>query len=212
METIIKNKKPIVSLAVIGACFSLSLLFPTKNPIEGLSRSLFFLVFAPIFYIKFVLQEKISDFGWNMKNKKTGFLGVIAFLPLALLISYAIITHTEFLTQYELPSFVYNSFFLFLVYELIFVNILILAYESFFRGFVIFSFPQLKFWSVLVPIAIYSVSLLIFKNPLWVSINDISIAFLAGVLAYKSQSFVYSYLMVVIHAILIDSYIIHLIQ
>ncbi|PJA89355.1 MAG: hypothetical protein CO138_00930, partial [Candidatus Moranbacteria bacterium CG_4_9_14_3_um_filter_33_15] len=79
MPSFEKNKEEnwkffVTTVFFIVACLLLSFFFPSKSEIQNLIGNLFFLVIAPILYIKFVLKEKINQFGLNLKNKKEGFL------------------------------------------------------------------------------------------------------------------------------------------
>jgi hypothetical protein len=213
----LNNFKFITNLTVILVCLALSLLFPSQNTIQGLTKTVFFLVIIPAFYVKFVLKEKISDFGLNMKNKKTGLIWGTTMLFSGIAIFYLIINFTSFAKNYQIYGLFANNFWFFTLNMLVFLNIMFFCQECFFHGFVLSVFrPAVFGWSVIF-------QTLIFYSILLISNDDISESFsrtvpflflslAGGLVAYKTRSIVYSYAAGLVFLIIFNAYLIYSIK
>lgn len=202
-----------MNLVIALACLYLSRKFPVKNIYQLTTRNIFFLLIVPFFYIRYLLKKPAARIGLNIRDKKAGLFWGASMLFLSLLVSYLIISNTDLSSKYYLPAYAVVNFRFFLVYELIFVNLSLFVYEFFFRGFLLFTLAR-KFAFYSIPFqAIIYVALLIFdKNPVWLIVNDSFIALVAGVVAYKSRSFVFSYAMLLAYSIILDACVIHLLN
>ncbi len=211
------SKDFLVTIIVILLCLILFIYFPVYNSIQELTKVFFFFLLVPILYIKFILKENINEWGLNLQNKKKGFTWAILMLMLSLIIAYVFIRYTSFITHYPLSSLIINNFWGFLVYILIFINLILFLQEYFFRGFVLFTFYQkLGYWSILIQVGLYLIMILLipgnFQQLLWQSIPFIILAFTGGVTAYKSKSMIYSYFSGLLFFLIITSYLIYLIK
>lgn len=211
------TKDFLITIAVILSCLGLFIYFPTLNNIQELTKEVFFFLFIPLLYIKFILKKNISAWGLNMQNKKEGFVWAVLMLLLSLVIVYIFIRFTSFTTYYPLSSLVINSFWIFLVYILIFINLILFLQEYFFRGFVLFTFYQkIGYWSILIQVGLYLIVLLLapgnFQQTFWQVLPFTILAFTNGVTAYKSKSMVYSYFSGLLFFLILTSYLIYLIK
>lgn len=202
-------KETLLSFLVAVFCASLVYFFPVDDFLQNLTKNIFFLLIIPWLYVKLVLQKDTHDFGINWDHKKTGVIwGILMLLFLAVLF-FLIIRYTEFDQTHIPPAFVKTNFWYFLLYELVLVNLLFLLQEIFFKGFLLSALRErLGYWSIPIQSAVFLFPLLIYSSYFIQTLPMIALSLLGGLVAYKSRSFVYSYLSGLIFLILLDVYII----
>jgi hypothetical protein len=205
------NQEMLVSFGVALLCCFFSLFFPAQNSAQILTKNLFFLVLLPALYIKFILQQDLSDFGWNLKNKTGSVSWGIVTTIFTLLLFYLMLKFTLFGTNYALGDYVKNSFWLFLAYELLIVNFSLFIFSYFFQGFLLFTF-QKKFesWAIAAQAILFFAFLFFTKSLSWQVAPFILLSITGGFLSYKTKSFLYSYFMSIFVIIILDTYIIYL--
>jgi hypothetical protein len=212
LEKLHQNKELLVTSIVIFLCLFLSLFFPTTNAFQSASRSIFFLIILPILYIKLILKNDLAAWGWNLNDRKNGVaLATVAFFS-GLIIFYLLIRFFGFSSHYAINPILKNSFILFSLYELVFLNILFFTQEVFFKSFVLFSFKQLGSWTVLIQSATYLLLLEFSKSISWQTAPFIFISVAGGWITLKTRSFAYSYIFGLLFIIILDAYIIHLVK
>ena len=205
-----QNKKLLLTSAVILLCLLLSAFFPTDNAMETISRSLIFLIVLPLLYIKLILKNNLTLWGWNLQNKKSGLLwGFFAFF-LAFLIFCPLSRFAAFSQNYPVNPLVANSFWFFVLYELVFFNIFFFAQTFFYQGFVLYAFRRFGAWSIAVQAGIYFLVLALTGGFAWQSAPLIFWSLAGGTAAYKSRSFAYSYIFGLLFIIMLDAWMIHL--
>lgn len=213
LKMLIKNKELSISFLVILFCIILGLVFPASNTIEEITRSIFFFVALPVLYIKFVLKKDISDFGFNIENNKYGLLWGAANLAIIAILFYALIKLTPFEKNYRLSTYASNKFWIFIIYELVFVNISIFINEFFFRGFILNIFSKkLGFISIAIQSALCISIAVIAESSVWQVAPLLIFSVTGGITAYKTKSFIYSYFSELLAIIILDAYIIHLVR
>ncbi|MDR3559277.1 MAG: hypothetical protein P4L62_00300 [Candidatus Pacebacteria bacterium] len=207
-----QNKKLLLTSTVILLCLLLSAFFPTDNAVETISRSLIFLIALPLLYIKLILKNNISLWGWNLQNKKSGLIwGLLAFL-LGAVIFYPLTHWTVFVQNYSIDPLVASSFWFFVLYELVFFNIFFFAQTFFYQGFAIYAFRRFGAWSIAIQAGIYFAVLGLSGSFTWQSAPLIFWALAGGFAAYKSRSFAYSYIFGLSFIIMLDAWMIHLVK
>lgn len=202
-------KETLASFLIAVFCFFMAYYFPVDDYLQNLTKNIFFLLVIPFLYIKLVLKKNIRDFGINWKNYREGlWWGGALFLFLTVLF-FLIIRYTEFDRVYTPPFFVKMSFWYFLLYELVLVNLLFLAQEIFFKGFLLSALREkLGYWSILIQSAVFLFPLLIFSSYFVETLPMIVLSLLGGFVAYKSRSFVFSYLAGLVFLTLLDACVI----
>jgi hypothetical protein len=201
----------LVSLGVIALCLFFSLVFPTQNSAQKITANLFFLILLPVAYTKIILQKKLADFGWNLKNKSIGLIWGIGTFFFTLLLFYLMLNYTDFNTVYVLPNYIKNNFWLFLFYELFIVNLSIFIFSYFFQGFILSLFQKkIASLAISAQTSLFLATLFLTNAFSWQSAPFILLSVTAGFLAYKTKSFFYSYFMSIFAIIILDSYIIYL--
>lgn len=205
------NQNILVSFFVVLICLMSNLFFPVSGPAQTITRTFFFLILLPVAYIKIILKRKIADFGWNLKDKKVAFIWTIGIFFFTLLLFYLLLSFTGFKTGYALDESVRNNFWLFLVYELLFVNFSIFVFSFFFQGFVLGLFQE-KFGllSVAFAVLLFLGALFLTDSLSWQTIPFVLLSINGGFLALKTKSFFYSYFMNIFAIIILDSCFIYL--
>jgi len=202
-------KEPALSLLVAIFCFLLFYLFPSNDFLQSITKSIFFFFLIPFFYVKLILKKNFWDFGFNLRNKKEGFFWSGILLLFLIVLFFFIIRYTEFDKTYNLPFFIKTSFGYFLLYELVLVNLLFLLQEIFFKGFLLSVLREkLNYWSILIQSTIFLFPLFIYSSYFIQVLPMIILSLLGGFVAYKTRTFVFSYLTGIIFLILLDAYII----
>lgn len=206
-----KWRTEIISSMVFIVCLALAYFFPTDNYFQTITKGLFFFLLLPILYIKFILRQNLRSFGFSFKNPKIGIFWVIGMLFVSFLIIFILIKFSNFENDYLIPAYLAENFRLFLFYELVMLNFILFIYEFFFRGFILFSLSQ-KFGWLAVPIQVLIFVLFLFFTSTidWKLAPTIILSIAGGIVAYKSRSFIYSYLMSLVFMIFLDAYIIYI--
>jgi membrane protease YdiL (CAAX protease family) len=202
-------KEEIIGLAVFLTCILLVIFFPTNGHLQQFSSVFFFFFVVPFLYIKFILKKNVRDFGFNLENKKTGFLWAAAMLGVTLLIFFILIKTFNFHTFYS--TYLGSNFFAFLFYQLVLVNFILFMQEFFFKGFLLFSLEnKLGIFAFLIQAIVFISFLGLTTSFSWQMAPMAILSLTGGFVAYKSKSFVYSYLMSLVFLIILDTYIIYL--
>lgn len=206
-EKRILDIETIVTLSIVLICMLLFSFFPIeRNYFQEIAISLTFLFFVPFLYIRVILKKKLVDFGFQIVKWKEGFwIMPICFLIMGFLF-YIVFKYTNFKEQYFLGDYEMTSSFLYLfVYEFIAVNLIVFLYEVFFRGFIMFYFKdKLDIYSVFVQFVIFLIFLYMLGEFSLDYIFYMVTALLAGLIAFKSKSLLYSYLFSIIVLIVSD--------
>lgn len=213
LKFLVRWKDLLASSFALIVCLFLFYFFPASGPLQNLSRSLFFLFIVPLLYVKIILKRDLRDFGFAFSASRNGFLWLGGTLLAALLVAYALVNLTSFKDAYinMIPFAAYSSFRSFIFYELIFVNFVLFLHEAFFNGFVLFAFKEtFNYWSILIATLSFLIFLALINALDWRMVPSIIAVALGSWTAYKTHSFVYSYLMGFAFMIILDAYVIHL--
>jgi membrane protease YdiL (CAAX protease family) len=208
-----KNTDLISGSMVILSCLLLALFFPVQNLIQTATRDIAFFIIIPSIYIRFILKKPLSDFGLNLKDKKTGFFWFILMTLFLFFTFYFLTAYTGFSKEYKIHEGIIGNFHWFIFYELVLINIIIFIQEFFFRGLVLFLFSgKIGAWAIAIQ-GILNIAL-IASDPSgqrlsWPELPLSVVAISSGIVAYKSKSFMFSYFSALLFHLLLDSYIIY---
>jgi len=203
-------KVELISSMIVLLCLTLVTYFPTQGNLQTFSSALFFLFLLPILYIKFILKQNLNNFGFALPTKLRDLYWSLAMLFVSGLIIFLLLHFFDFEQKYLLPTYLAQSFWSFLFYELILVNFLFFIQEFFFKGFFLFLFAKrFGFWSVFLQGLLFTLFILATRT-VWQSVPMLILAFTGGVVAYKTKAFLYSYVMGLFFLIFLDAYIIYL--
>ncbi len=204
-------KELITSSSVALICLILFLNFPVKGAFQEICKELFFFFVIPVFYIKIVLRKNLKDFGFRLPQKRNDLIWGIAIFCILAIAGVCLSKIPGFNKNYTIPYGFSENFWFFLLYELVFFNLLFLLQEIFFKGFVLFSFSEkFKSWSILITMTVYCVVLLIEKDFGWQMAPLILFSLGGSIIAYKSKSLWFSYLIGMIFVISLDSFLIYI--
>lgn len=192
------------------ACLIFFVIFPFNGTIQGYTKSLFFLVVLPALYVKIILRRNLSDYGCNFNNNLKNWFWFVGTSSFSLILVFLFYRYSALKNSYELPSPVLLDFRYFLFYELLLVNVLVLTSSFFYQGIVLFHLAE-KFsnWSVIGQSAVYVMLIAIISGLQWKAAPSIIASILGGLVAKKTGSWVYSYIMTLILFIILDAYIIY---
>jgi membrane protease YdiL (CAAX protease family) len=198
-----------LSFLVAIFCLSLVYFFPADDFLQNLTKHIFFLITIPWLYVKLVLQKDIRDFGINLDQKKTGLIWGGLLLLFLTVLFFFIIRYTEFEQVYSPPALIETSFGYFLIYELVLINLLFLSQEIFLKGFLLSALREkLGHWSILIQSTVFLFPLFIDSSYFMQLLPMIALSLTGGWVAYRSRTFIFSYLAGLIFLILLDAYII----
>ncbi len=207
MGLFILNKKEIITSVFILLCLAGYVFFPADGSFQYKAVPVIFLVLLPFLYAKYFLREqsvfqKITVGDWK-NNLKWLLMGLLfAFLCMFLLFKY-----TDLAIHYFLPAGVKKDFWQFLEYELLGAAFIVVTYELFFRGFVMFHFAKyLKKWAILAQFLFFLALILMLWNlPYWFYVVSLVFAPFAGWIAYKTDSILYSFFGQLLFVIIVDA-------
>jgi len=202
-----------MSALTILTCLILLNIFPAAGFMQEITLGMVFLLILPVLYIRLILKKPLNEFGFSLRNRKTGFLWGGIMLLASLIIAFLLITFTKLKTTYIFPDYIINNFWLFLAYELIFANLFLFLNEAFFKGFVLFSFAKkFNYWSIAFSFIVYSIIITATGNFNWQMAPMLILAITGSIVSYKNRSFIYSYLMGLIFLIFFDAYLIYILK
>lgn len=207
MGFFVLNKKEIITSIFAILCLVGYVFFPANGSFQYKAVALIFLLILPFLYNKYFLKDKnifknieIGDWKAGLKYLSIGMIG-------SFLIIYLLFKYTDLAGHYFLPSGIKNDFGNFLAYELTGVAFTVFLYEFFFRGFIMFHFRELfKKWAILIQFVFFLILILMLWNlPYWFYITYLVFAPFAGWIAYKTNSFLYSFFGQLFFVIIVDS-------
>lgn len=139
--------------------------------------------------IRFILKEKISDYGFKIGDYKTGLFISLLFVLLMVLINWFISATPNFADKYPLLDSAKNSWMIFLIFESGML-IYMIAWEFIWRGFMLFGLERrFGYYSVLIQMLPFVI--LHNGKPFPETIGAILGGIALGVLAIRTRSVYY---------------------
>ena len=185
--------------------------FPEDQVIRINQFIIFFILtfIIPALYIKLAMKQKLTAFGLGAGDIKTGIISLIL-IPLIVLPSiYFGAKMPELQTEYPLAKSLLHDQSNLLVYELAYLIFYYIAWEFFFRGFILFGLKD-KFGAInAILIQTISSCLVHIDKPEGEIIGSIIAGIILGIIALRTRSIWY---VVILHAaigILTDLFIIY---
>jgi membrane protease YdiL (CAAX protease family) len=142
--------------------------------------------------IKFVLKEKISDYGFKFGDKK-GFIYALVFFLFMIPILWIVSSMPEFTEKYPHLPLTKANFKIFFIYE-IGMLIYLFAWEFVFRGYLLFGlFKKFNYYAIFIQM----IPFVILHNgkPALETFSAIFGGIILGYLAIKTSSFFYGFLL-----------------
>lgn len=174
--------------------------------------SFFLLLFVvPLIYLKFGIRKQLSDYGFGLGDRAYGVRFCLIAVPFLILplISLAA-TMPDVRAEYPLAKLLFSRRDLVLSYEVTYVALYYLAWEFYFRGFVLFGLKD-KFGSMnAVLIQTISSALIHLGKPDVEMFGSILSGIIFGALALRTRSFWYVFLLHATIGVLTDLYILYM--
>lgn len=150
----------------------------------------------PIILIRFVFNESLKDYGIILGDWKKGIKYVsIIFLPIAIFVLYPSIYNREMLNFYPQSKEVINSTNLLIKFEAIRILLFYTGWEIFFRGFMLFGMRKYVGDAMAICIQIIPSCLWHIGMPTGEIFASIFGGIIFGVMALKTGSILYPYIL-----------------
>lgn len=170
----------------------------------------FILMFLlPVLYIKLVVKKRLSDFGWGLGNVKLG-LKFLLLIPLVIVPAiYFAAQMPDVRSEYPLAKSLLQDQTHLWFYELAYVLFYYVAWEFFFRGFLLYGLKD-KFGAVsAILIQTISSCLVHIDKPEGEIIGAIIVGLIFGYIALRTRSIWYVFLLHASIGVLTDLFIIY---
>ncbi|MEP7268373.1 MAG: CPBP family intramembrane glutamic endopeptidase [Saprospiraceae bacterium] len=158
-----------------------------------------FLFLLPVFYLLFFRQESLRDYGFLMGDWKSGFKIVLFSIPIIVLISYLSSNQLDFRAEYPLAKSLISHHEYILPFELAYIIFYYIAWEFFFRGFILFGLKAELGAVSAVLIQTISSCLVHIGKPESEIFSSMLAGIIFGAIALRTKSFWYTF---IIHALL----------
>jgi hypothetical protein len=197
-----------ITIGIIIMSLFLYMVFRVNGDFQKIIATISFLFVLPILYIRLILKKPLSDFGMKKGDWKKGifYSGISLFILAG--IFFVLFAKFNFVEKYYLPIGAITSFKSFIVREILLIGFFVALYEFFFRGFIMFYFSnkvKLMYYSNLIQVMAFYLFLVSIDAFDWVRAPYIIVAPLAGIIAQKSQSILYSFVFSWLAFLIIDS-------
>lgn len=183
-----------------------------NDTVQAIVSGVVFFLVLPILYVKLILKEPISALGFRGSERRHGWISIpLVTIPI-LSVLYLSVLYYPVEDGYYIPSIAVDSFWLFLLYEILLVGTIAFLYEAFFRGFVqLFWLRKSGLFAILFQASLFFVFVLVTDGVTWQSIPMILSAAAAGFVAQYTRSIYYSWVAAWLLLFLSDAYLLTLI-
>ncbi|HRP02451.1 MAG TPA: CPBP family intramembrane metalloprotease [Candidatus Kapabacteria bacterium] len=165
------------------------------------------LLVIPLLFQIFAIKKPLSDIGFGLGDTKFG-AKLLLIIPIAAPIIYFAVMGDDVRTEYPLAKILHSRHELIFVYELMYVLLYYIAWEFFFRGFLLFNLSE-KFGATnAIIIQTISSCLIHLGKPAGETIGAIIVGVIFGYLAIRTRSFWYVFALHITLGVLTDLFII----
>lgn len=203
-----------VTLVIMAVSLFLYEVFRVEGDFQRIVATISFFFVIPILYIRLILKRPLSEFGLQKGDWRVGMRLSLLALFILIPIFYFLFSNFNFIERYYIPVNSIASFSSFVFRELVVISFFIALYEFFFRGFIMFYFfNKIKsglYSNIIQAVAFYAF-LLMTESFGWVASPYIIVAPLAGLVAYKSRSILYSFVLSWVAILIVDTIFIKLV-
>jgi membrane protease YdiL (CAAX protease family) len=164
------------------------------NVLLGFLGTFLSLLVIPLLYVKLIRKKPLFEYGTTFGIKKWGFISVALFL-LSIPVLYFGSQDQNLINTYPLTKDILVSWPIWLGYELLYISIYYIPYEFFFRG--ILQLGLSKYWKKWQSILYVTVltTLLHLTKPITEIVAAAAAGVIFGILAEKTNSWYYPFLM-----------------
>lgn len=173
------------------------------NVLVGFIGTFFSLLVIPLLYVKYIQKKPLLDYGTTIGIKKWGLVSVVLFL-LAISLLYFSSQDQNLINTYPLTKDILVSWPMWVGYEILYVSIYYIPYEFFFRGILQLGLSKhWKKWQSILYVTFLTTLLHLTKPATEILAAAIAGIFF-GILAEKTDSWYYGFLMHITAGISID--------
>lgn len=199
------------SLGFVIGCLALYFFFPIDEyKFEILIGALSFLLFLPMLYTKIILHKKLAHIGFtSMRLRKADVFYMISAIVIGGLIGFVILSLQWGVQSYliVLSPVIIQNFGAFVLYELIFVSLVLFLITFFSWGFV-YAIPWKKpLYSFVSALGVYVLLISDFYNSFWMTIPFLVPMFFVHKIRDKKNIF-YLFLVVFSIGLIVDTLIV----
>jgi len=189
-----KTKEFIITLFFILIVLVLCGFFPAKKALQQMITLLVFFVILPLIFNKFFLKKGLGNLGIKLGDYKLGLIFSSASILIVVSILFLIVKYTNLLKHQIIPISIVHNFGAFIFYELVLVAFIVFVYEVFFRGFIMFNLVNKTSYYIAIAAQTLLFWLFIWAtgSSLWEFLPYFVFAPVAGLIAFKSRSIIYS--------------------
>ena len=163
----------------------------------------------PFLNIKFIFKESLADYGFQLGNWRLGLKQIIVLYPVISILMLYPSAHTEeMINFYPLDSEAGNSIFSFIRFQLIRVFFFYTVWEFFFRGFMLFGLRRYVGDWVAICIQTIPSCLWHIGMPSGEIFASILGGILFGIMALKTKSILYPFILHCLIGITLDFFIV----
>ncbi|MBI5324689.1 MAG: CPBP family intramembrane metalloprotease [Ignavibacteriae bacterium] len=175
---------------------------------------IFFFIFIfviPFLYLKIKMKKPLKEFGFGLGNMKFGLIFCLIAIPLLIVpFTYSGSRMPDIQNEYPMARILLERHDLILSYELAYIIFYYIAWEFFFRGFLLFGLND-RFGAMnAILIQTISSCLVHIGKPDGEIIGSIIFGIIMGVLALRTRSFWYPFLIHISMGVMSDLFVIYL--
>ncbi len=168
---------------------------------------LFFVL--PALYIKFVMHKSLKDFGLGLGDVKTGLKILSVLIPVVVIAIYFAAKMPDVQSEYPLAKSLLTDRSKLAFYELAYVVFYYIAWEFYFRGFLLFGLKDRFGAFNAVLIQTISSCLVHIGKPEGEIIGSIIVGIIFGLIALRTRSIWYVFILHALIGVLTDLFIIY---
>lgn len=180
------------------------------------SRYWQFLVFSflvgilPLIYIVWGIKQPLSDYGLSWEDWKTGLKLVLILIPLVIVpLMWIAAQMPDIKGEYPMARVLFQQPHLFWQYEFMYIVFYYMAWEFFFRGFLLFGLVKEFGPATAIMIQTISSCLIHLGKPVGETLGSIPVGILFGILAWRTKSIWYGWALHIAIGVLTDYFVLH---
>ncbi len=167
------------------------------------------MLIIPMLFIKFRLKRPLTDFGIGLGDKKFGIKAILILFPLFILpLVLSSYKMADVQQEYPMCKLLHSRRDLILIYELAYIFLYYIAWEFFFRGFLLFSLADEYGNLPAILIQTFSFCLIHIGKPAGETLGAIIAGILFGAIALRTRSIWFVLLLHACLGVLTDIFII----
>ena len=170
---------------------------------------LFFILLGilPLLYVLFVDKSNLSEFGFGLGDKNSGFKFLLLIPILIIPLMWISAQLPDVKTEYPLAKVLFQQPNLFWRYELMYILFYYVAWEFYFRGFMLFGLAKSLGPGVAILIQTLASCLIHLGKPEGETLGAVLVGIVFGIIAWRTKSFWYGFLLHIAIGLFTDYFI-----